>query len=204
MARPQLTEHSNSLIKRSLIDAAYAVCLDEGEQNLSLRKVAQRANVSHTYVYRYFPDRDSLIAHVRVRCFGDLYAFIQRQDDPSQTPVARIKTTLNSMHQYAIDNPHNYSLMYDIDQPAQDEYPELAAVRHELFGFATALSLQASEQGAIDMDYLEFTHLAWATFHGLISLDATHNFNLGKDIEELKQSAWRLFFKSDFNQFQGS
>lgn len=194
MARPALSEHNNDAIRQRLIDAAYQVCIDIGQQQFSLRKVAQQADVSHTYVYRYFADKDALLTQVRIRCLDDLYAYILTRDDEQASPVERIKHTLNAMHRYAVDKPHNYHILYTIDQPTADAYPELAAAREKLLGFAVELSRLASEQGYIQGDYLEFTHVAWATIHGLISLDATHNFNLGKNIEELKQATWKLFF----------
>lgn len=194
MARPALTDHNNDEIRQSLIDAAYTVFVVMGEQQFSLRKVAQLAEVSHTYVYRYFEDKDALLTQVRVRCFNDLYAYIVERDDETASPVTRIKNTLNAMHQYAKDKPHNYHIMYTIDQPAVNEYPELEDARHKLFSYAAQIARLASEQGAIKTDYVEFSHVAWATIHGLISLDATHNFNLGKNIDELKDATWTLFF----------
>lgn len=194
MARPALTDSSNDEIRQSLIEAAYTVFVVMGEQQFSLRKVAQLAEVSHTYVYRYFEDKDALLTQVRIRCFDDIYAYILARDNEHASPVERIKKTLNAMHQYAVDKPHNYHIMYTIDQPAVNKYPELEVARKALFDFALALAQLASEQGMIKTDYVEFTHVAWATIHGLISLDATHNFNLGKNIDELKQATWQLFF----------
>lgn len=194
MARPALTEHNNDVIRQRLIDAAYQVCVDMGEQQFSLRKVAQQAKVSHTYVYRYFSDKDALLTQVRIRCLDDLFAYILTRDDAQASPIKRIKNTLNAMHQYAKERVNKYNIIYTIDQPAANKYPELEAARHELFNFALELSRVASEEGAIKSDYVEFTHIAWATIHGLISLDATHNFNLGKNIDELKNATWRLFF----------
>lgn len=199
MGRPQLTETRNQAAKARLVEAARHICIQDGESGLSLRKVANVAGLSHTYIYRHFSDKEALISAVRKDCVDDLYAYILQRDEPSQCPVSRIKMTLTSMHQYATENAHMYKFMFSLDQSPLQKDPHIDAARHNLFGFALDLSREAHEEGAIKTDYVTFTHLLWAMFHGLISLDATHNFNLGKTLDQLIEATWDVFFESGVN-----
>lgn len=194
MARPKYTEENYQDIKSKLIDVAMKICQEHGENALSLRKIALAGGISHTYVYRYFADKEELLVEVRLRCVKELHAYILQNDDSSASPVDRIKRVLNCIHEHALQSPHSFNVMYTMEQPTSRKYPALKQEREKLFAFAVELSKLAKEQGAIQLEPLEFTHLAWSTFHGMITLDATHNLNLGKTIDELKASVWKMFF----------
>jgi AcrR family transcriptional regulator len=55
--RAEHVEHT----RQRLLEAAIDILIDEGSDELSLRTVAKRANVSAPTAYRHFPTRDELI-----------------------------------------------------------------------------------------------------------------------------------------------
>lgn len=199
MSKPQLNETSSDEARLRLVESARRICIQEGEKGLSLRKVANVAGLSHTYVYRHFSDKEALITSVRAQCIDDLYQYITKHDDSTVAAKFRIKNTLKSMYQYALEHAHVYKFLFSTDQPPINHYPEIDASRRQLFEFALDLSKQAKQDGDITIDHVTFTHLLWALFHGLISLDTTHNFNLGKTPDELINATWDIFFEHNSN-----
>src|SRR5512134_2249257 len=59
-------------LKNALIQAGVEILSQEGAGGLSLRKVAQRAGVSHNAPYSHFPDKQSLIAAISTEGFKQL------------------------------------------------------------------------------------------------------------------------------------
>ena len=55
--------HGN--LRQALIDAGIKIINESGEENLSLRKVALRCNVSHAAPYAHFKDKDELIEAIK-------------------------------------------------------------------------------------------------------------------------------------------
>src|SRR6185436_14087899 len=69
---PRKKYHHGDL-KNALIKAGVEILSKEGIEGLSLRKVAQRAGVSHNAPYSHFPDKQSLIAAISTEGFKQLY-----------------------------------------------------------------------------------------------------------------------------------
>ena len=61
-------------LKNALIKAGIEILSKEGIGELSLRKVAQHAGVSHSAPYSHFPDKQSLIAAISTEGLHQLYA----------------------------------------------------------------------------------------------------------------------------------
>jgi AcrR family transcriptional regulator len=69
-------------LKNALINAGVEILAKEGVGGLSLRKVAQRAGVSHSAPYAHFPDKQSLIAAISTEGFNQLYAELNEAVSP--------------------------------------------------------------------------------------------------------------------------
>ena len=60
-------------LKNALIKAGIEILAQEGVGELSLRKVAQKAGVSHTAPYAHFTDKQALIAAISTEGFRLLH-----------------------------------------------------------------------------------------------------------------------------------
>ena len=79
------TYHHGDL-KNALIKAGVEILSQEGVEGLSLRKVAQRAGVSHNAPYSHFPDKQSLIAAISTEGFRQLYGELDAAVSAAGTP----------------------------------------------------------------------------------------------------------------------
>jgi AcrR family transcriptional regulator len=64
-------------LKNALIEAGIQILSQDGLHALSLRKVAQKAGVSHAAPYAHFPDKQALIAAISTEGFRRLYASLE-------------------------------------------------------------------------------------------------------------------------------
>ena len=69
-------------LKNALIKAGVEILVKEGVSGLSLRKVAQRAGVSHSAPYSHFTDKQSLIAAISTEGFTQLYTELEAAISP--------------------------------------------------------------------------------------------------------------------------
>ena len=79
-------------LKNALIKAGVEILAKEGVHGLSLRKVAQKAGVSHTAPYSHFSDKQALIAAISTEGFRIIYekldsAILRYQSYPLQQLV---------------------------------------------------------------------------------------------------------------------
>ena len=74
MARPVYSADETENIKQTLIQGALALYLEEGMESLSLRQIAKRVGLSHTVGYRYFTNKEALLAEMRRACILEFKA----------------------------------------------------------------------------------------------------------------------------------
>src|SRR5512134_1137900 len=100
-------------LKNALIQAGVEILSQDGVGGLSLRKVAQRAGVSHNAPYSHFPDKQSLIAAIYTEGFKQLYAeldeaILSHPDDPRR----QLQDGAWAYVQFAIHHTDTFKIMF--------------------------------------------------------------------------------------------
>src|SRR5512134_4066459 len=108
---PSKSYHHGDL-KNALIKAGVEILSKDGIEGLSLRKVAQRAGVSHNAPYSHFPDKQSLIAAISTEGFKQLYdelsaAIALHKDNPRQLLLEGAWVYV----QFAMSNTDTFNIM---------------------------------------------------------------------------------------------
>ncbi|MCQ2502673.1 MAG: TetR/AcrR family transcriptional regulator [Saccharofermentans sp.] len=75
--------HEN--LRQSLIDAGIKIINKEGEENLSLRKVAAACNVSHAAPYAHFENKEALVAAIKDDVIGRFMSKLEAATAESAT-----------------------------------------------------------------------------------------------------------------------
>jgi AcrR family transcriptional regulator len=177
----------NASPRRDLREACLAEALDiidsAGLEQLSLREVARRLNVSHQAPYRHFPSRDHLLAEVVARAFD---AFAQHLDATHQghDPDIDLGSMGRAYLAFAMSHPLQYRLMFGTPLPSSDEHPDMMGKAKHAFSLLTeGLKKAAVKHGSpwteegIQLDAL----FIWSGLHGLsgiLSSSATATLGL--------------------------
>src|SRR3546814_3506092 len=74
--------------------------------------------------YRYFADKEALIASIRAQAFRRLADTLDEVSSAGRDEAADVG---EAYVRFARANPGAYKLMFDLDQPDERAYPELAA-----------------------------------------------------------------------------
>jgi AcrR family transcriptional regulator len=169
-----LTEDDVAAFRERLCDIAEHLFAEHGAQAVTMRQLAGALGVSAMTPYRYFEDRDAILAAVRARAFDrHAEALEQARATPGLSPAARSEIIGRAYVRFALENPEAYRLMFDVRQPSQERYPDLRRAMERSRATMTAHLLDLKEAGlfAGDPDYVG--HLYWAALHGPIMLELT-------------------------------
>lgn len=154
-----------------LCDAAEHLFAERGAEGVTIRELAAAVGVSPMTPYRYFKDKDAILAAVRARAFdrhADVleaaYAAAGKGGEPRGGALAEAYV------RFAEENPEAYKLMFDVRQPSAGDYPEL--VRAGARSYRT-MTLQLSDQitaGRLAGDPETIGKMYWAAMHGPLML----------------------------------
>lgn len=180
--------------RQRIIQTALRLYKEQGPEAITFRRLAAELGISHMLPYRYFANKDELIACLRQACFEGLLAHIRRHDPGGEDPFRRLEAITLAVFGYIGERPEEYRLMFSLSQPRVESYPDLLAVRERLFDYLLAIVRQGVETGQIRGDPNTVLHLAWATAHGLFTLHVSHQLIHGRDLADLVRPAIDAIF----------
>lgn len=168
---PRKKYHHGDL-KNALIKAGVEILSKEGIEGLSLRKVAQRAGVSHNAPYSHFSDKQSLIAAISTEGFKQLYveldaAVLAYPDDPKQQLLEGAWAYV----QFAINNTDTFKIMFSGVLEKEKQYPAFVEISHQTFERVVDVVRACQDEGILNSTPPEVMAVAvWGQIHGIISL----------------------------------
>jgi AcrR family transcriptional regulator len=171
-------------IRVRLCDAAAKLFLEEGEAALSMRRLAAEVGCSAMAPYRHFADKEALVAAIRARAFGRLADAL---DGVEQNERHRAADIGEAYVRFARENPAAYKLMFDLAQPDEAAYPELASAAARARVSMSAYVRELVEAGVLVGDPVELGYVFWAAIHGLIVLDLAGRLPAEPGFEALRR-----------------
>ncbi len=164
--------HGN--LRQALIDAGVKIINEEGEDKLSLRKVAAACEVSHAAPYAHFKDKEELLAaikrNVTERFMGELEKDMEKAESAEQAILFMGKTYVS----FFSKNPDHFKFLFAnqklvahlrMDKEYPDDYPPFLLLKSTYKKYL--------EEKSIKMDYKEQEAgllKIWASVHGLASI----------------------------------
>jgi AcrR family transcriptional regulator len=112
--------------RNRLCDVAEKMFAARGPDGVTMREMADELGVSSMTPYRYFKDKDAILAAVRTRAFNRFAAAMEsvRLESAPQNAKARPG---NAYLDFALAHPAAYRMMFDVSQPTFADHPELVA-----------------------------------------------------------------------------
>jgi len=166
-----LTDQDVADFRDRLCDVAEPLFAEHGAEAVTIRQLAGALGVSAMTPYRYFTDKDAILAAVRARAF-DRHA--QALEDARAAPAKGAPERANAIGaayvRFALENPEAYKLMFDIRQPNAEAYPDLMRAMARSRATMTAHLQDLAAAGLFDGDPGYVGHLYWAALHGPIML----------------------------------
>ena len=157
--------------RERLCDAAEKLFADKGLEAVTLRHLASALGVSPMTPYRYFADKDAILAAVRARAFNrHADALEAAYRDTDGDAGARAEATRRAYIDFALENPEAYKLMFDVRQTSADDYPELVRASSRSRRTMTQHLRVLRDIGRFEGDIETAGHIYWAGLHGAAML----------------------------------
>jgi len=185
MARPPLTSDQVEAIRNRLTELALQLYVREGLEGLSFRRLADLAGVSHTLPYGYFDGKEGLLVAVRVACTQRFERFVRAREKAGVDPIAQIRLIAEAFVDFVEAHTAEYQLIFTMNQPPPDAFPELLAARRSFFDHAVSIVQRAVDQGRLRGNALELAHMFWFSLHGLMTLHVGGQLVHGMSLREI-------------------
>jgi AcrR family transcriptional regulator len=122
----ELSDRDVSDFRERIGDAAATLYARGGEAAITMREIARAVDASPMGLYRYFEDRDAIVAYLRTRAFTRFAGQLETAFAKGTDPFARARAVGRAYLDFALENPGDYRLMFDLSQPNEKENSPLA------------------------------------------------------------------------------
>jgi AcrR family transcriptional regulator len=176
MGRPALREDEIEVFRRRLCDAATRRFAEHGVAGVSLRGLADELGCSRATPYRYFHNKDEILATVRAQAFAQLAAACDDVTAQEFDAERRLSELGRAYLRFAREQPHAYRVAFELGQPDAESYPDLLIERVRAWGAIRNAVQYAFQEGVLEGDPETVSHLYWAGLHGLAALELAGQF----------------------------
>lgn len=148
-------KHRSEETKKAIISAAGKLFESKGYDAVSMREIAKQANCSHTTIYLYFKDKESLLHQLSMPSLTLLKQNMQQiVQSNSKMPEEKLKEISNQFIHFCFNNKNLYSIFINVKSTRVDEQKpdlEINQLRLEIFNImknilGECLSLPNNEQ----------------------------------------------------------
>jgi len=165
----------------------------QGVDGVSMRQLADALGCSPMTPYRYFRNKDEILAAVRAAAFDRFASALEEAARKTRGDLRAGGQAMGEAYiRFALSDPEAYRLMFDLSQPHPDRYPELvrasARARHMMSAALEALV----KAGIFVGDPQLLGYVFWATMHGLVVLHLAGKLPDKPDFRTIQQEAMRL------------
>ncbi|MBI2618770.1 MAG: FAD binding domain-containing protein [Ignavibacteriales bacterium] len=145
--------------------------LEEGFENVTIRKISHHIEYSPSSIYLYFKDKNDIFYHLYEDAFEKLVAF-QQQRELIAEPLERLRKHGRIYFDFALKYPEYYDLMFIMRKPTQHRSQE--EVKQTTYQMLDLLrnDVQAclARNGNRQSDAEATTLAIWSAWHGLAAL----------------------------------
>jgi AcrR family transcriptional regulator len=194
----RLSYHHGDL-RQALLVAAKALIAEAGIENLSLRKLAERAGVSRTAPYHHFSDKNDLLCAIAAQGFLRRHQEARDTFNNSRlTAEEKFAEFICGYIRFAANNPEEYELMFGRNIWKQkNSTQELRDVAYPCFQHQLEMITSWQQMGLISGDNpLRTSQVIWGAVHGIAKLWIDGIYTDSAQIEEVSLCAVKLFIKT--------
>ncbi len=158
-------------MRDTILTTAMKLFLEEGFQNVSIRRIADKIEYSPATIYLYFKDKDEILYALHNAGFEELYKHQQKVMSIKDIKKRLVKHG-EVYIQFALEHPEYYNLMFIMRSPirklAKGEEWNAGMRSYEFFREDIRRAMDAKVLGKSDVDVVTFA--LWSMVHGIVAL----------------------------------
>jgi AcrR family transcriptional regulator len=165
-----------------IAEEALKILEKEGEDAVSMRRVAHAVGITPMAIYHHFPSREALLNFITDREFAKFLGYIEARPDRGSLEK-RLLNYLDAYIDYAFDQPRIFDYVFSQLRPNVRRYPDDFRARRS----PTLTPLADLVAHAMDTGYLkcddkwEVAMEIWAHNHGYVTLYRAGRFHLSEE-----------------------
>ncbi|MCA8902046.1 MAG: TetR/AcrR family transcriptional regulator [Hyphomonas sp.] len=166
-------------VRESILAAAERVFACEGENGLSIRRLAEEIDYSPSAIYKYFGSKEELLEELKEAFFERLLVAVDRVQKSGRSFLDCSAGCLKAYVETATARPHHYAAAFS-SIPAQDEQAPrtrtwedfMNSQKGRAFHVLIDMVQQGKANGTFDpaLDPIIAAKSVWASCHGLALL----------------------------------
>jgi AcrR family transcriptional regulator len=165
----------------------------EGRDAVSMRQHADALGCSPMTPYRYFHNKDEILAAVRTAAFDRFAEALERAAAQAGGDLRAAGQAVGEAYvRFALGDPDGYRLMFDVAQPHPDRYPELVRASTRARRTMSASLERLVRAGVFHGDPELLGFAFWAGMHGLVMLHLAGKLPAERDFETIRRELMRL------------
>lgn len=179
--------HGN--LKQALIDAGIRIINKEGEQGVSLRKVAAACGVSHSAPYAHYKDKDELLSAIKESVTEQFTEYLNKAVDgmKEESTEKAIVAMGRSYVKFFIDNPDYYQFLFYNQRITvhlmtgelhEEDYPPYLLLKALFFRYLDEKGINLSDEEK-EIELIKI----WSTVQGIASIACMENVTTSKPWE---------------------
>jgi len=175
-----LSEADVADFRERLCEAAERLFAEHGPDAVTMRQLASELGVSPMTPYRYFKDKEDILAAVRTNGFNRFAQALETAFASATSAKGRSSAVGEAYLNFAFEHPHTYKAMFDLNQPHEADYPELVAAAKRANVTQTAYVKELVAAGVLAGDPDEIGRMFWAATHGAVTLELSGKLAKGQ------------------------
>jgi len=159
-------------LKREILNAARDLFVQDGYENVSMRRIAEKIDYSPTTVYLHFTDKADLLFHICEETFAKLVAQGDKLVAHKIDPLTKLKMFGRAYIEFGLKHPDHYRLTFMVQhEPGELEERYENSMGHRAFELLRSCVEECIAKGVFRRLDLSLTSQAlWAGVHGITSL----------------------------------
>jgi AcrR family transcriptional regulator len=165
-----LSQQDVSDFRERVCETAARLFAEKGPQQVTMRELAAALGVSAMTPYRYFKDKDEILAAVRARAFDRFAEVLENAFAGPGSIVERALAKREAYVRFALTEPIAYHLMFDLSQPSESQYPDLVRAIQRARAQMTSHIQAFVDAGMLKGDPELIGLVFWSVLHGAVTL----------------------------------
>lgn len=188
-----MAKYHHGDLRKALIEVATDLLAEDGVQALSLRKIAQKAGVSHNAPYMHFADKEAVLVAIAAEGFRLLAADVESAIAQSGSNTREQLIVASQAYvRFALGHPDHVQVMFRPVDGAK--YPELVKTSQASLNQLFKLVKSGQENGELNSgDTQTMTKAVWAMAHGISAISIAYQASIMSSTELSSEDITSMF-----------
>lgn len=158
-------------VRDAIIDAAEDIFSSEGEEGISMRRLAEAIDYSPAAIYKYFSSKDELFIAIREMFFERLLARIHQAMAEGGATGALCSRCMRAYIETGMEEPNHYIMAFSPSVTSKPHLHDEKEVAYEAEQMLVQMIQQGQAEGVFrKLDPRVASKSVWASLHGLTML----------------------------------